>query len=84
MDFPGAATNTITQISHFSVLFWFSFSLGVLLLGLLICWYCRQVAQQHPEVVELPCTILEIANLDLNKDGRRRKAPKASAPPYAA
>ena len=88
-DFPDAVTNTLSQISHFSVLFWLSFSLGVLAIGLLTCWYCgsrkrRQSTRQRPDVMELPRTISEIADLNLDDDGRRRKVPTASAPPYSA
>ncbi len=88
-DFPDVATYTLSQISHFSVLFWFSFSLGVLTIGLLTCWYCgsrrqRQSARQCPDVMELPRTISEILDLNLDNNGHRRKAPTASAPPYSA
>jgi len=35
-DFRGAATNTLSTISHFSVLFWITFSITLMALGLLI------------------------------------------------
>jgi hypothetical protein len=86
-DFPEAATNTLSTVSHFSVLFWITFSVALTALGLLICWYCgsrhqfRKRKQQLPEAHELPDTISEIARLKLDNPESRCK-PEAPAPPY--
>ncbi len=86
-DFPEAVTNTLSTVSHFSVLFWITFSIAILALGLLICWYCgsrrrfRKQNQQQPEAYELPDTISEIARLN---DPELRRKENISAPPYHA
>ena len=88
-DFPEAVTNSLSTVSHFSVLFWITFSIAILALGLLICWYCgsrrqfRKRNQQQPEAYELPDTISEIARLNVNDPELRRKE-NISAPPYHA
>ena len=69
-DFPEAVTNTLSETSYFSVLFWISFSVAITTLTLLVCWYCgsrrraSQSRQNNLELGELPDTISEIARAD--------------------
>ena len=40
-EFPQILHETLTDsVSVFSVLFWSTFAIAVLALGLLMCWYC--------------------------------------------
>jgi hypothetical protein len=88
-DFPEAATNTLSTISHFSVLLWITLTIAIMALGLLICWYCgsrhqfRKLNQQRPEEDKLPDTISEITQLNVN-DPELRHKENISAPPYHA
>ena len=69
-EFPQIIHETLTNsISIFSVLFWSTFAIAVLALGLLMCWYCgsrrqRQPARRQLTAEELPMTISQIAELD--------------------
>ena len=95
-DFPEAVTNTLTEVSSFSVLFWVSFSVAITALTLLLCWYCgsrhraNQSRRKDLELGELPDTISEIARVD--QSTRRSllqphccKPTEANdAPPYSA
>ena len=80
-DFPEAVSNTLAEPSPFSALFWTSFALAIVALGLLICWYCgsrqraRRLKHKKPEAIELPRTISEIADLDLPPPDRPSKTP---------
>ncbi len=78
-DFLEASTNTLSTVSHFSVLFWITFSIALMALMLLICWYCRswhQLGKRYQQLTEshkLPDTILEITQLKLYDLDLRRK-----------
>ena len=69
-EIPQLMHETLTEsFSPFSVLFWSTFAIAVLALGLLMCWYCRSRRQQQPArrqltAEELPMTISQIADLD--------------------
>ena len=80
-EFPQILHETLTDsISPFSVLFWSTFAIAVLALGLLMCWYCgsrrrqRQPVQRQLTAEEMPMTISQIAELDLDD-------PKGYRPP---
>ena len=70
-EFPEILHETLTDsISVFSVLFWSTFSIAVLALGLLVCWYCgsrrgQQPIQKQLTSEELPMTISKIAEMDM-------------------
>jgi len=96
-DFPQAVSDTLSEVSHFSILFWVSFTIALTALGLLICWYCgsrrraKQDRRKDIEMGELPDTISEIAAVDMTvrqpilrrccQPATEREAP--SAPPYS-
>ena len=69
-EIPDAITETLTDsVSTFSVLFWSTFSIAILSLGLLTCWYCgsrrRQQSRTKLRSDELPMTISQIAEMNL-------------------
>ena len=72
-EFPTILSETLSQSSHFSVLFWSTLAIATLALGLLVFWYVgskRRIARirkrrEIPPAYELPDSISQIAGLNL-------------------